>query len=288
MPPRDQTVLVLGATGRQGAAVMSHLRERGWKLRVLTPEPDGDAARAMHAQGAEIVRGDLNDKRQIELAVAGVYGVFSVQSSADDDSDEIAQAKRLINAARQAGCKHLVHASAAGVDRDSGLPHLNAKLVVEKYLRDRDLPATIVRPVYFMEHLWDKALSPGANWSMLKDVLGERTRLQMIACDDIGAFVALAFEDPRRYLGATVELAGDELSFTEAAETYRRVFGRRPPRLPLGGAILKLRARELYRELAWFREPRFTADIAALRAALPSLKTLEQFFLVKKTAGAST
>ena len=57
----QKPVLVTGATGRQGGAVLRHLRERGWPVRALTRRPDSAAAQALAADGAEIVAGDMED-----------------------------------------------------------------------------------------------------------------------------------------------------------------------------------------------------------------------------------
>ena len=83
------------------------------------------------------------------------------------------------------------------------MPHFESKWQIEEHIRELGLPATIFRPVYFMENLQ----SP---WSAPRDgvlAVGLRpsTRLQMIAVDDIGAFVALAFARPESFLGKTLD-----------------------------------------------------------------------------------
>ena len=58
----EKTILITGATGKQGGATLRHLAKRGgFKLRAMTRKPDGDAAKAVAALGAEIVKGDLDD-----------------------------------------------------------------------------------------------------------------------------------------------------------------------------------------------------------------------------------
>src|SRR5215813_146181 len=75
----EKTILVTGATGRQGGAVIRHMLPNGWKLRALTRNPNGYAARQLSGQGVEIVQGDLEDPASLERAARGVYGIFSVQ-----------------------------------------------------------------------------------------------------------------------------------------------------------------------------------------------------------------
>src|SRR6516165_7272337 len=73
----DKTILVTGATGRQGGAVIRHMLPNGWKLRALTRNPNGYAAKQLSGQGVEIVQGDLEDPASLEQAAHGVYGIFS-------------------------------------------------------------------------------------------------------------------------------------------------------------------------------------------------------------------
>jgi uncharacterized protein YbjT (DUF2867 family) len=62
----DETILITGATGRQGGATLRHLAKRGgFKLRAMTRKPDGAGARAVAALGAQVVAGDLNDAASI-------------------------------------------------------------------------------------------------------------------------------------------------------------------------------------------------------------------------------
>ena len=79
MVDTDRTILVTGATGRQGGAVVRHLLAKGWKLRALTRDPGGGPAQGLSSRGVEILRGDLEDPGSLVNAVRGVHGVYSVQ-----------------------------------------------------------------------------------------------------------------------------------------------------------------------------------------------------------------
>ena len=72
--------LLTGATGRQGGAVARRLLERGHGVRALTRDPNKPAARALTGMGAEVTRGDLDDRPSVERALEGAYGVFAVQN----------------------------------------------------------------------------------------------------------------------------------------------------------------------------------------------------------------
>ena len=80
MAKHEKLILVAGATGKQGAAALRHLRDKGFAVRAITRDPDQPKARALAGHGVEVVKGDLDDVASITRALDGVYGVFSVQN----------------------------------------------------------------------------------------------------------------------------------------------------------------------------------------------------------------
>src|SRR5450759_2086088 len=77
MDHHDQTILVTGATGRQGGAVARHLLADGWRVRALLRDASKPAAGVLAEQGIELVRGDLDEPASLERTLTGVYGVYS-------------------------------------------------------------------------------------------------------------------------------------------------------------------------------------------------------------------
>jgi uncharacterized protein YbjT (DUF2867 family) len=71
----DKTVLITGATGQQGGAVIHHMLAKGWNLRVLTRDSSSDTALNLARQGVELAQGDLEDLESLEHAAHGVYGI---------------------------------------------------------------------------------------------------------------------------------------------------------------------------------------------------------------------
>src|SRR5215475_15091229 len=117
MSDADRTILVTGATGRQGGAVVRHLLAKGWRPRALTRDPGGRPARALSSRDVEIVSGDLEDPSSLEKAARNVYGVYSVQDFwAVGARREIIQGKNLADAAANAGVHHFVYSSVGGVE----------------------------------------------------------------------------------------------------------------------------------------------------------------------------
>src|SRR4051794_38009402 len=221
MTSQDRTILVTGATGRQGGATTRRLLADGWRVRSLTRDPASAAAAALAAAGAEVVGGDFADPDSLRRAASGVHGVFLVPPVAFgpdglDDELEFARGRAAIDAAADAGVGHVVF---TGVATFSGQPMglAEGKARIEAHLRASGLTATVLRPVRFMTNYlgFDLPLD-GIHGGVNRHIVPADQPVQMIALEDIAAFAALAFADPDRYRGRTLELAGDELTPTEA------------------------------------------------------------------------
>jgi uncharacterized protein YbjT (DUF2867 family) len=275
----NKVILVTGATGKQGGAVAGHLLNDGWKIRALVRDPDKDKAQELRKQGAELVQGDLYDRTSLDGALKGVYGAFSVQNFWLPDvgyEGEIRQGKLLADAAKEAGVQHFVYSSVGAAHRGMGQKHFESKWIIERYLEEIGLPHTIVRPVAFMDNInWLRAeISNGMLPSM-----GVRSdkRTQLIAVDDIGAIITIVFSNRLGYLGRTLEIAGDELTESEKAETLSKVVGRRvklvQPQMPEGYTPDD----EEIAGARFFNGEAYTADIDAVRKIHPGLRSFEQY-----------
>jgi hypothetical protein len=111
-------VAVVGATGRQGSAVVRHLLQDGWRVRALSRDPSGDASQALRASGAELHRVDAEDVASLRRAFDGAYGVLNVQNpTASSVEAEVRQGGNVADAAAGAGVQHVVY-GAAGVGED--------------------------------------------------------------------------------------------------------------------------------------------------------------------------
>ena len=281
MAKTDQIVLVAGATGRQGGAVVRHLLPRGWKVRALTRNSRSAGAQDLTRQGVDVVEGDLDDPTSLQRAARGVYGVYSVQDFwAVGATREVQQGKNLAEAARQAQVEHFVYSSVGGAERHSGIDHWESKWVVEQHIRKLGLPATILRPAAFMENYYIDQVEIGILKGTLRDPIRPDKPYQTVATDDIGAFAALAFERPNEFCGVALEIAGSELTNPQTAEVFSHVLGKpvRFRKLPMPLVRLVL-GKEFYQMFRWFNAEGFRADIGALRRQYPDvrLQTLEEW-----------
>lgn len=224
MRPDRTTILVSGATGQQGGAVARHLLLRGFRVRALTRRANQDSARALAAQGAEIIEGEFEDPASLARGLDGADAAFSVQTFRAGLDAEVRGGKAFADAAKIAGVKHFVYSSVGGADRGTGIPHFESKWQIEQHVREIGLPATILRPVFFMEN-WNFGRQAILSGQLLQP-LSPHTQLQQIATDDIGRIAAIAFSAPEHWIGRAVEIAGDELSMLQVAATFSAVLGR--------------------------------------------------------------
>jgi uncharacterized protein YbjT (DUF2867 family) len=299
---QDKTILVIGATGRQGGAVARNLRRQGWKVRAVSRDPNKPAAVDLTAQGIQVVQGDLDDPASIDTALAGVYGAFSVQNpfTAGIEGAEL-QGKSLADSAKRAGVEHFTYSSVGGADRNAGLPSWDSKWRIEQHIRDIGIPATILRPTSFMEN-FNNATAPvqlGEDELLLTDSLDPGTRKQYIAVDDIGGFAALAFDDPERFIGQALEIAGDELTLPQAAQQMGQAVSKPGRYVQMPPEKLRSTSPAAARTNDWYTRAGYRADIPALRRLYPSLLNFRQWleksgwadkarrlFMAQATAGA--
>ena len=274
MTNQDRIVLVAGATGRQGGAVVRHMLPKGWRLRALTRNPKSYAARQLAEKGVELAEGDMDDPASLERAARGVYGIYSVQDFWTVGARrEVQQGKNLADVAKKAGVEHFVYSSVGGAERNTGITHWETKWVVEKHVRSLNLPVTILRPASFMETYHITEVEIGLLKGKLADPIRGDKPYQTIATDDIGAFAALAFERPKDFLGLDLEIAGSELTNIDAAKVFSRVLNRpvKFQKLPLPIVRLVL-GKEFYEMFHWFNSKGYQANIPELRRRYPEVR----------------
>lgn len=276
MAKKERLILVTGATGKQGGAALRHLRQKGFAVRAMTRDPDQPKGRALELPGIEVVKGDLDDVDSIRRALDGVYGVYSVQDSHAGAEAEIRQGTNLIEAAAREVVDRFVYSSVGSADQNTGIPHFDSKFQVEERVRAAGVPYTIVRPVFFMEN-W-LGMREGIEQGAITLPLKPETRLQMIAVDDIAAFVTMTFEHPGKWNGRTVEIAGDEHSMTDTARLLTNAAGREVKYQQISWEDF---ARNAGHEMAvmfrWFDTTGYHVDITSLRQEYPNLLTLERW-----------
>jgi uncharacterized protein YbjT (DUF2867 family) len=276
----DDIVVVTGATGRQGGAVVRHLLSDGWRVRAVTRSPGSDRARALVRRGAEVVAGDMADLDAMRRACAGAYGVYSVQNPMTaGEEGEAVQGRNVATAAADAGVTHLVHGAAGPGTPGTGVAAWDVKLEVAAYARSRGLPVTVLRPMAFMELMTDKDLYPPvAVWHLMPRLVGEDRPLPWLSAEDLGAIAARVFGGPATYVGADLGLAADVRTLRQCREVWRDVTGRSPRRIPMPLWLFeRFAGPDLTRMWRWLASHDVEADVAQTRSVHPGAETVEEF-----------
>jgi uncharacterized protein YbjT (DUF2867 family) len=272
----EKTILITGATGRQGGAVLRHLQGKGFKLRATTRKPDSDKAMALAEQGVEVVKGDMDDEVSLKATLKGVWGVFGVQNTWEAGvKKEEEQGKRLAKLAKAAGVQHFVYSSVGSAERKTNIPHFDNKWRVEETVRGQAFPSyVIIRPVFFMENLPSPSF---LNGEKLVTAMKPTTSVQMIAVDDIGRIGARAFTEAERLNKREIEIAGDTATMPQAAEVLSRALGRKIEIMQIPIEEIRKNSEDLALMLEWFERGGYNADVAALDNEFGHMTRLEEW-----------
>ena len=254
---------MVGATGNQGGVIVDHLltAERGFSVRGLTRTPNGEAARALAERGVDVRRGDLTDKTTLRSAIDGVDAVVIVTNIWTAGFEEsVRQGKNIADVAVEAGVDHVVFSGAGYHDRDLGIAALEPAGEVEQYITSLDVPATFLRPVWFVHNL-EPAFEDILDGTLALPV-EEGVTLQMVDVDDVGRATARVLADPSEFAGEGFDLAGDEHTLSEMARILSEVTGTdvRPASVSIEDAREEMgdAMAELFQ---WFNDEGYAVDI---------------------------
>ncbi|GME24047.1 hypothetical protein BKCO1_12000121 [Neofusicoccum parvum] len=283
----SKTILITGATGKQGGAVIKALLASGADTNILalTRNPSSDSAKALTQQSPKIkvIQGDLDNPAPIFKSATNIWGVFSVQVPGGDGQTpetEETQGKALVDAALAAGVKHFVYTT---VDRGTprppvptNVPHFASKHRVEEHLYSRTADGkmawTVLQPVAFLDNFSGYAPQFAAAFAAMWKAFIPEKKLQVVATTDIGKAAAKAFLEPEKYAGRQIPLAGDNISLPEVKKIFEEKTGKDLPEAPVevGRGIVE-NNEDLKAMWNWFVTDGFSADIPALRKEFPDL-----------------
>src|SRR5207302_9722622 len=211
-------IAVIGATGNQGGGVVRALQAGGqFKVRALTRSAD------KHRDLAdEVTEADLNRPETLAAAFKGAYGVFLVTTSSLEGTDERKQGAAAVQAARDAGVKHVVWSTLPDVEAISGgkfhVPHFTSKAKVDPIVQDACFTNhTFAIAPFFYQNLAgamapQKQADGSLGWALPLDPSVRCIHMGDIS--ELGAIVAGAFVHPDQAgHGEYLPLVGDFMSF---------------------------------------------------------------------------
>lgn len=271
----QQIVLVTGATGNQGGAVVDALLSRGMKVRALVRSPDSDPARVLAERNVELVKGDLQHAASVTSAASGVDAAFVNTTpfpAGVGIEGEIAQGRLVIDALKEANVGHVVYSSVSDADRGTGIPHFESKWDAEQHLRASGLSATVTAPVYFSDNTiqgWNVA---SLREGKFRQAMPADRKLQVVSVRDIGRFNAAVIARGPSLAGRRINYAGDELTSTQMAAAIAKHSGRDIAFEGQPIAQVRAMSEDLALMFEWFDRVGYSVNLPALHAEFPEVE----------------
>jgi uncharacterized protein YbjT (DUF2867 family) len=214
-------ILVSGAAGKTGKAVIDALVKRGEMVRVLAYRPDH--VRSLRQLGAhDVVVGDMRHADTWTAAAQGTRAIYHISPNMSPYEVEIGE--RALRGASDAGTRHFVYHSVLHPQSEA-MPHHWQKLRVEERILESRIPFTILQPAAYMQNVlagWDVIVKDG----VYRVPYAADTRLSMVDLGDVAEVAAIVLTQPG-HEDATYELCGSEtLSQLEVAEALAQTLDR--------------------------------------------------------------
>ena len=226
-------ILVTGATGRVGSALVPLLKRAGVPVAALVRDPK--RAAALKAQGVDLRQADLADPASLRPALAGIQKAFLATA---DGRDQAMLERNFIAAAAEAGVGHIVKLSAqsAGMapPRSFGRFHREAEIALEQ----SGVPFTVLRPAFFMQSLMlfaEDIRKKGTFTAPIK--VG---RVSMVDLRDVAAAAACCLADDRQKGKAYILTGPRAIDFFEVARLIGQARGRNVGFKPMPAFLARL------------------------------------------------
>jgi NADH dehydrogenase len=244
------TVLVTGGTGFVGPHVLHALRARDLQVRALVR--NSGRTSQLTAWGVDLAIGDVIDPASLQAACDGVDAVVhlvAIIKGRPEDFERVMTdgTRNVVAAAREAGVRRFVLASALGLDERSkhAVPYFAAKWEMERAVRESGLEHVIFRPSFVFGR--DGGVLPTfirlARYAPVTPIVGPGTqRLQPIWIEDLAEYYALALTE-QTAANRTFELGGpDAVSWNEFWERLKRVLGVHRPSVHVPFGLMRVQA----------------------------------------------
>jgi uncharacterized protein YbjT (DUF2867 family) len=221
-------ILITGAAGKTGKAVLQKLTKDGQPVKALVFRP-AQIQEVEELGAKDIIAGDMRDLDTLKKAMKGVHSVYHICPNVN--AHEISIGQKVIAVAAAAGVTHFVYHSVLHPQVEA-MPHHWKKMRVEESLFKSGLPYTILQPAAYMQNIlanWDTIYKTG------KYIVpyAVESRISMVDLEDVALAAVLVLQEaspqknyPSHY-GATYELVGTAaMTQTEVAEVLTQQLGR--------------------------------------------------------------
>jgi NAD(P)H dehydrogenase (quinone) len=194
-------ILVTGASGKTGRAVIAALLAHGARVRALVRRTDQQAA--FNALGVDTTIGSFDQPDTLVPACEGVEAIYHICPNVS--ASELDYARYMVAAAKVSGVRRFVYHSVLHPQIEA-MPHHWAKMRTEEMLFTAGLDLTVLQPTAYMQNLlsvWGGIVEQG----VFRVPYPAETRLSLVDLNDVAAAAALVLTSDG-HIGAAHELAG--------------------------------------------------------------------------------
>jgi len=279
-----QSILVTGGTGQQGGATVRELLAHGFQVSALTRNIDSPEAQELVNKGVKLIEGDWSNLDSFASSLETIDAVYMVlpptwNMSVEEDNKEADLGIAFIDLMKHKKVNYVIYSSVMMADKQKSF-RPRFKHTIEEYLWESGIKATVLRPATFMENFLMP--SSGISDGMFYNFMPEGRKIPYITTEDIGVFARVVFQNPEKYIGRTLELAGDEVDEKEILAAINQTLGGDLKLVQLHKADLAAQNVLFGKLIDMFCSTPFpTIDFEELRKLNPQLRTfpawLEQF-----------
>ncbi|UJF29253.1 SDR family oxidoreductase [Kaistella sp. 97-N-M2] len=212
-------VLVTGATGQVGGKTIDYLVQHK-DIEIVAAVRSKEKAGQFTDRGIKTVLLDFDDTSTHLPAFEGIYSLFIVTGYT---VDMLRQSKVLVDNAKKANIKHIVHLGACGPD-DATVGHWVWHQLVERYIEWSGFSFTHLRPQDFMQNLLSYGNEKAVKNGVINGYVDDAT-LSWVDVENVAEVAALSLINPEKHNGKTYRLSYDALNFAEIAELMTSIVG---------------------------------------------------------------
>ncbi len=210
---------ITGVTGNLGRGLVEKLKDRAESLILIARSPE----RAVVPESAEIRKGRYDNSEETVSALQGVDVLFMV--SAKENARRLEEHKAFVDAAKQAGVRHIVYTSFSSAKPDAIFTLARDHYYTEEYIKELGFTYTFVRDNFYMDFFVDLILEYGE----IKGPAGDGV-VSAVVRSDVAEVLAAILENPENYENETLTMTGPEnLSIKEICERAGRILGKQVP-----------------------------------------------------------
>lgn len=234
-------LVVFGATGNQGGSVInsvlndSALRQE-YTIRAVTRDTSTPSAQHLQQKGVEVVIGNADDTPSVQKALHGAHTVFFLTTTIYDDKleeRELAQGKRIADAAVSVGAKYLIFSTLPSINANSGGKynkggHFDVKSEIEKYIRTLPIKSAFFAPGSFMQNFATnmRPNSAGDGSYIFATVASPETKLPLIDITQTGKYVSAILANPDAFEGKVLCAATKLYTMDEIVQIISKSTGK--------------------------------------------------------------